>query len=414
MHRFLARRNTIAALALCAALAPTMPRAADPVGGPGAGINGRWDAVIQGKEGTIPFALEIGGAPDKIDITYFDGDAPVRASTGGSFRDGALHVDFASYDTVLDAKLNADGLLQGTVGPLSFEARRAVARKATTVTAPDIGGVWEIPFDSNKGEKAWRLVVTQNKAAVNATILRIDGDTGTVSGSFDGKAFNLSRFSGERAHGLTITPEADGTLALALTDPATRREFKALRPTAARAAGFAAPADPTRHTGVKDPSQSFPFSGVDLEGRLVSSSDARFKGKVVVLNIMGSWCPNCHDEAPFLAELDAKYRAKGLEVVSLNFELNPEELKELKRLKAFIKRYDMRYTVLVAGVRSEANDKLPQAENLNAWPTTFFIGRDGKVRSTHVGFPSQGNTEFIGKARADITKVVEDLLTERG
>lgn len=375
-------------------------------------LNGRWDAVIQGKEGAIPFQFEIGGSPDKVEVTYFDGTAPVRASTGGEFKDNALTVDFASYATQMNATLDG-GVLRGTVGNLPFEAKRAVAKKTSAAKAPDIDGVWEIPFDSNKGEKAWRLVVDQKQANVDATIYRIDGDTGTISGGFDGKAFNLSRFSGERANGLTITPQADGSLALVLISPSDRREFKAMRPAAARAAGYEAPTDSTRHTSVKDPSEVFAFSGVDLEGRPMSNTDAKFKGKVIVLNIMGSWCPNCHDEAPFLAELDKKYRDKGLEVVALDFE-DAAELKELKRLKAFIKRYDMRFTVLVAGERKDVNDRLPQAVNLNAWPTTFFIGRDGRVHSVHVGFPSQGNKEFIDKARGEITATVEDLLAQKG
>ena len=376
-------------------------------------VAGRWDGVIEAKDGTIPYSFEIAGQPDQVSIVYFDGDMPVRLSTGGAFRDGALRVDFASYDAVLEARLESDGALKGTTAGLPFEARRATPAKPANATAPDISGVWEIPFDSTKGEKAWRLIVEQKKSRAQATILRIDGDTGLLSGAFDGATFNLSRYAGERAYALSITPAADGTLSLVLLDPANRRELKALRPEAARAAGFAAPSDPTRHTGVKDPTQPFPFSGYDLEGRLVSSTDPRFKGKVIVLNIMGSWCPNCHDEAPFLAELDAKYRAQGLEVISLNFEMKPEELIELKRLKAFIKRYDMKYTVLTAGIRDKANIKLPQADNLNAWPTTFFIGRDGKVHSVHVGFPSQGNKEFIAAAKADIVKVVEGLIAAR-
>ena len=87
-------------------------------------------------------------------------------------------------------------------------------------------------------------------------------------------------------------------------------------------------------------------------------------------------------------------------------------MKDLKRLRAFIQRYRLKYTVLVAGIRQEVNEKLPQAVNLNAWPTTFFLGRDGKVRSVHVGFPSRGNTEFDRQARAEITQTVEQLLAE--
>jgi thiol-disulfide isomerase/thioredoxin len=377
---------------------------------PQSAIDGAWDAALQVKDGTIPFALQLSGPPENIAVTYFDGERPVHLSTGGHWSDKTLEVDFASLATTLKAHLD-NGELKGSIGALAFEAHRHREVKVAAAAAPPIDGVWEIPIDSSKGEKAWRLIVQQRATAVYATILRIDGDTGTISGSYDGKSFRLSRFAGERPASLQITPNTDGTLALVLIDQSTRRELRALRPAAARQAGLAPPDDPARHTGVGNPSERFRFSGADLDGKLVSNDDPRFKGKVVLLNIMGSWCPNCHDEAPFLAELDQKFRAKGLEVVGLDFE-DPAALQNLSRLKAFIARYSLRYTVLVGGERSQVHDKLPQAVNLDAWPTTFFIGRDGKVRTVHVGFPSHGSGAYDRQARADITREVETLLAE--
>jgi thiol-disulfide isomerase/thioredoxin len=376
-----------------------------------AAIDGVWDAAIQGKEGPIPFKVTLSGAADDVKLTYYDGERPVRASTGGAFKDGALHVEFASYASKLDAHLD-NGVLHGTIGALPFEAHRH-ATIAPVARAPAIDGVWEIPTDTAKGEKAWRLIVQQKPAGVYATILRIDGDTGTIHGAWDGSSFNLSRFAGERPTALKIIPQPNGELALILTDTASRKELKAVRPAAARQAGLGAPADPTRHTSVQNAADTFHFSGADLDGKPMSNADPRFKGKVVLLNIMGSWCPNCHDEAPFLAELDAKYRSKGLRVVGLDFE-GPDQVHDLSRLKAFIARYGLKYTVLVGGERSEVNAKLPQAVNLNAWPTSFFIGRDGKVHSTHVGFPSRGSGQFDKQARADITREIETLLAEKG
>ena len=403
------KRAAAAASALFAAALLSAPYAkAAPLRA--AKVDGVWDASVQIKDGAIPFKLDLSGAPDQVRATYFDGERAVRASTGGSFHDNALHVAFASYGSALDAHLDGD-TLRGTIGALPFEAHRH-RDKPAAAKAPPIGGTWEIPIDSNKGEKAWRLIVQQKPAGVYATILRIDGDTGTINGAYDGSAFNLSRFAGERPTVLKITPQPDGALSLVLIDQFGRRDLKAVRPAAARQAGLAAPTDPTRHTTVSDPTQPFRFSGADLSGKPVSNADRRFKGKVVLVNIMGSWCPNCHDEAPFLAELDAKYRAKGLRVVGLDFE-GPQDLKDLSRLKAFIARYGLRYDMLVAGDRAQVNEKLPQAVNLNAWPTTFFLGRDGRVRSVHVGFPSRGSGEYDRKARADITHEIETLLAEK-
>jgi peroxiredoxin len=154
------------------------------------------------------------------------------------------------------------------------------------------------------------------------------------------------------------------------------------------------------------------FSFPDLNGQIVSQADARFQGKVVVINVTGSWCPNCHDEAPFLSDLYRRYRSLGLEVVALSFE-EADQLQNPARLRAFIKRYGIEYTVLLAGVPEELSAKLPQAVNLNAFPTTFFVGRDGLVQRVQAGFASPASGEFHDRGKAEITALVEALLAER-
>jgi thiol-disulfide isomerase/thioredoxin len=103
-----------------------------------------------------------------------------------------------------------------------------------------------------------------------------------------------------------------------------------------------------------------------------------------------SWCPNCHDEAQFLVELDRKYRDRGLAIVALFFE-EPEQQDDLSRVRAFTKKYGVKYTTLVAGAPIEMWTRVPQANNLNNWPTTFFIGKDGLVKGVHAGFTSPGS-----------------------
>ena len=162
---------------------------------------------------------------------------------------------------------------------------------------------------------------------------------------------------------------------------------------------------------MKDPSEPFRFSFPDLEGRIVSNTDEKFQGKVVLVNISGSWCPNCHDEAPFLVSLYRKYRAHGFEIVSLSFE-QAAQLENPKRLRAFIGEYGIHYTVLLPGEPKELADKVPQAVNLNSFPTTFILGRDGRVRAVHAGFPSPGSGKFYEEAEREITEHVERLLAE--
>jgi thiol-disulfide isomerase/thioredoxin len=206
-----------------------------------------------------------------------------------------------------------------------------------------------------------------------------------------------------------VTPKADGTLVLKQNG---QTELAAARENASAAAAFGAPTDPALHTKMKDPNEPFRFSFPDLEGRMVSNTDPKFAGKVVLVNISGSWCPNCHDEAPFLSSLYRKFNAKGFEIVTLSFE-EDEQQPGLARLRAFMKTYGLTWTVLVPGNPDQLNDKVPQADNLNAFPTTFLLGRDGRVKAVHAGFPSPGSGAYYSKAEREVTELVERLLAER-
>ncbi len=161
-------------------------------------------------------------------------------------------------------------------------------------------------------------------------------------------------------------------------------------------------------TRVKDPSQPFEFSFLDLNGSVVSNTDPRFENKVVIVTVTGSWCGSCREEAPFLADLYRRYRTRGLEIVALNFE-EPEQRKEPARLKAFIDGYGIEYAYLLAGEPSEAQAKLQQIENLYVWPTTFFLGRDGRVQALYAGFSDSGEDNAALKRR--VTDIVEQLLS---
>jgi thiol-disulfide isomerase/thioredoxin len=282
---------------------------------------------------------------------------------------------------------------------------------------PNIDGTWIIPTESPKGEHAWRLIIRQNAGEVSATILRVDGDTGTLHGSYQNGRFVLSHFQEVRPAMLEIVAEGDNTLTLkffsthANAPPGTAFvSWHAVRP--GPVANAPQPDDFAAHTAVRNPQEPFPFSGKDLDGKLVTNLDPRFRGKVVLVNVSGSWCPNCHDEAPFLAELYSRYHSRGLEIVALDFE-EPEQITNLARLHAFIQRYKLDYTVLIAGVPDELNQKLPGVENLNAWPTTFFLNRQGLVRRVETGFPSSGSTDYHRDVKAAYVQTIEKLLAQQ-
>jgi peroxiredoxin len=379
-------------------------------------LAGLWDATITFNGQAIPFRLQIAGGGSNVQGWLFNGEDKVVAS-GGSFQNGSLVLNFDSYAAKLEAKLQ-DGALVGQYGPMLKKtypvmAHRHTAEASSNENAPSITGLWEVGVKSSKGEQAWRLIVQQKSASnVSAAILRVDGDTGALTGTYKEGHFVLSHFSGGRPALMILTPAADGTLAIDMTDLHGKSQMTATRPDVARAKGLPPPTDPDHHTSVKDSSEPFRFSFPNLNGQIVSNTDARFQGKVVLVNITGSWCPNCHDEAPFLAEMYRKYRSQGLEVVALSFE-EEDQLKNPERLRAFMKEYGIDYTVLVGGVPDERDAKLTQTVNLNSWPTTFFLGRDGRVRFVHAGFPGPASGELYREATQEFRSQVEGLLAEK-
>ena len=377
-------------------------------------IAGLWDATIQINGVETPFPLEISGSGGNLTASFFNGQDRYP-STSGRFENGKLLLKWDYYEATLDATVK-DGVIEGQYagtrrmkGPFAIRATRADSSSAAGGSAPKIDGLWEIPNKSGKGELAWRFVVQQSGAQAKATILRVDGDTGTISGAWHEGKFILSHFDGARAHLLQITPAPDGTLDI-LQDANTK--MTAYRPADARAKGLPEPTDPDLHTTVKDPNEPFRFGFPDLKGRMVSNTDTRFRGKVTVVEITGSWCPNCHDEAPFLEEMYRKYGGQGLEIVSLSFE-EAEQLKNPTRLRAFVKRYGLEFPVLLCGDPDEANTKLSQLENWNTWPATLFIDRAGKVRGVHSGFPSPGSGDLYGQAKDEFNIEVGRLLAEK-
>jgi thiol-disulfide isomerase/thioredoxin len=376
----------------------------------GQDLSGTWDATVTANGLTIPFRFELETKSGTVAGSFFNGKDQYRSSSG-TFKGASLQLDFDYYATTLKARLEQGEL----VGEYSrgkriypFRAKPHQAAKSNE-PAPNIDGQWEIETTSAKGEKAWRFIVQQEGNWLSASILRIDGDTGALSGTYQDGKFTLSHFSGARPGLLEVRPNADGTLALKLN---AKTELLARRPEAARAAGLAGPSDSHHFTTVKNTAEPLQFAAPDLNGKLVTNADPQFRGKVVLVNITGSWCPNCHDEAPFLAALYKKYKSQGLEIVALDFE-EEEQLADPVRLRAFIKKHGIEYTVLLAGETSTAKEKLKQAENWNAWPTTFFVGRDGLVKGAHAGFPSNASGPLFEEAKREFTRTVEKLLAER-
>jgi thiol-disulfide isomerase/thioredoxin len=408
-------------------------------------IDGRWDAALINNGPAVPFRLDISGNGPTLKGTFYDGFRPYDATTSASFENGQLILKAEHYLTTISATLKS-GELVGTTelqGPsyelkYDFHAVRHVEPPPVAAAAPSIAGSWEIPLEtpSSKGEKAFRFIVDQHGGEVAASILRVDGDTGAYSGRYQDGKWILSHFDGHRPGVIEVTPHKGGNLTIIAHNEAFKRalegrgsekeaapgnnayaetryegvtQYTAYRSTVARAKGLPEPDDYQKHTAARDPNERFTFNFPDVDGKLVSNNDPRFKDKVVLAIVTGTWCPNCHDEAKYLVQLYKQYHAKGLEIVALDFE-EADQQESLTRVRAFIKQYQVPYTYLIAGTPDEMWDKVPQAVNLNTWPATLFIGRDGKVKGTYSGFATAASGVYGKELKDDFTSMIDRLL----
>jgi thiol-disulfide isomerase/thioredoxin len=399
--------------------------AVQPVGAAST-INGLWDATIVANGIEVPFRFEIvsSGGPETEGF-FFEGDRKV-GSTGGSFVDHVLTLEYEFLNTTLELRYD-DGQLVGTyrnnranARPQDVRMRRFTPVAVENADAPAVAGTWEMRRNADevtapRDTRTWHVFLRQSGAEVSGSILRVDGDTGTLVGHWRGGKLVLSHFAGERPNLFEATLNPDGTLAVTLNGTA---HYRVVRGGEARALGIPEPPDPSRYTSVTDPTAPFQFAFPDLTGKIVSNTDAQFAGQVVIVSIGGSWCPNCHDEAPFLSEVYKDFHARGLEIVGVMFENDPDPKVSRPRVQSFVRRYAVQHPMLIAGTTQPSptsktiNEALPQLVNFGAYPTTIFLGRDGRVRSVHAGFASPATGAEHVRLKQEMRDLIERLLSE--
>ena len=417
-----------ASLVLVALSAVAQGSKQSPIAGPWVG-----DATVHGQQ--VPVRLEITGSGKNLQAALLNGPqlngpqlkgpqlkGPDRSPASSvTYVGNHLVVTFNYYARTLDATV-AHGHLTGTFGTTATRYPVSLILHGSTgvdtkADGPAIPGDWEVEVKSSKGESAWQLRIepSDHSDQVKAVIQRIDGDTGGLWGTWNGSSYRVGHFNAAGPALYSVTPRSDGTLLIRSLLPAAHGpalgDLIARRPADARRLNLAAPTDPTQQTTVKDPTIPFVFRFPDLSGKVFSNTDAQFRGKVIIVAIGGSWCPNCHDEAPFLVSLYKQFHSRGLEIVNLDFEQGDPET-DTARLRAFIAHYGIPYPVLVGGTTDQLAEKIPQGVNLNCWPTSFFLGRDGLVKVTHAGFAGPGNTAGHVALERDVTALVEKLLAE--
>lgn len=381
---------------------------------------GDWRVALQLPGGELPFGLELREGAGKLQATVVNGPERIPLPEAALER-GTLTLRMPGLDTVIEAHPEK-GRLEGTVTMIKKHAvKQAIPFVATRgsdygffadhpASAAQVAGRWAVTFtDEDGAEEIGVGEFRQDGANVEGTFLAATADHRYLSGEVRGEQLYLRSFNGGHAflYHLRITGEAmtgDYWSGLASRERVTgHRDEKASL------------GDAENATKMKPGEERIAFSLPDLGGKTVSLSDERFRGKVVIVTLGGSWCPNCHDEAAFFAPWYRELASQGLEIVGLMFEQYADRAEAVTAVQRFRDRYSIEYPLLIAGEndRDQAAKLLPQLNAVLAYPTTIFLDRTGKVRRIHTGFSGPATGSHYDELRRDFDQTVRSLLAEK-
>lgn len=381
---------------------------------------GIWRGALINETGVeIPFNFEVRDSLGKYTIYILNASERFEVNEI-TFKDDSIHIQMPLFDSEINGIFD-DGIIKGVwvkhladkSVAMDFYAKAGTnwrIKESTIQPSVNVSGKWKTLFISNDGKDTTEAIgkFSQNKARVTGTFLTTTGDFRFLDGVVNGKQLSLSTFDGSHAYLFTAEVNTDSTLANGkfYSGFSQVENFTAVKNDTAQLA------DAYSFTYLQPGKSKIAFSFPNLDKKQVSFSDARFKNKVVILQLMGSWCPNCMDEAAYLSKYYDKNKSKGIEILGLAYERTKDFNQSKKNIERFKKRFDIKYDLLITGyTNTEAAKSLPMLNKIVAFPTMIIIDKSGTVKKIHTGFngPATGIhfTEWITEFEGLIDKLVQ-------
>ncbi|WP_299249229.1 TlpA disulfide reductase family protein [uncultured Aquimarina sp.] len=379
--------------------------------------SGLWKAsfdVQDGKE--LPFlfevfedqTLKIFNAEETIDVdeVRIEGDS--------------VFIKFPVFEGYIAAKFQDSITLSGSFIKESldrivpFKGTFGVKDRFEIISKPiaNVQGNWESVFSQDSPEDRYiaKGIFKQNGNIVTGTFRTTTGDYRYLEGVLNNNKLELSTFDG--AHAFLFTAQ--------VTDSTMNGHFYSgnhwKEPfTAKRNELYELPSEDSL-TFIKEGYDKLEFSFPDAEGNQVSLEDDRFKGKVTMVQIMGTWCPNCMDETKYYVDYYNKNKEKDIEFVALAFEYAKTSEKAFKSIERLRSKLKVEYPILLAQYgtsnKEKAQEKLPMLNHVLSYPTTIFIDKKGKVRKIHTGFNGPATGQKYVDYKKEFESFVNQLLKE--
>ncbi|MBL7850920.1 MAG: TlpA family protein disulfide reductase [Cyclobacteriaceae bacterium] len=379
---------------------------------------GTWRGVIgiQGKE--LPFTFDVEKSGDSY-RAYLKNVSEKILLDEITFRGDSVYMTLHVFDADLRARVEGDkltGTFYKKYAPdfsMPFTATfgddyRFVKNTDEQVT-PDFSGTYQLEFKPDKDPAYPSVGVFEQRGNhLTGTFLTPMGDYRFIEGNVVDGQLLLSTFDGNHAFLFTATLSGDSLRGDYYSGKSAHEVFYGVKNPDARMP------DPESLTFLKEGYDRIDFSFPDLQGNPIKPTDDRFRDKVLILQIFGTWCPNCMDETKFLSQWYRDNHDRGVEILGLAYERKPDFDYASTRVIKMKEKFNVPYEFVIAGVndKEEAAKTLPMLNRVLAFPTTIIIGRDGKVKHIYTGFEGPGTGVYHERFKERFNQLINELLSQ--
>jgi len=376
---------------------------------------GKWNASLSLTSDTkLPFRMEVRQTKGSYVFSIHNAEEEIVLNNPVQTGD-SVSLEFPNFHSMLKFKVDNKHLLNGywvnfNKGKnyiIPFTASFSKKTKSHT-SAHDFSGRWKTTFDPNSQDEYFAIgIFTSSKDKIYGTFLTETGDYRFLEGKANGTHMELSGFDGSHAFHFTgdlKDNKIDGHFY-------SGKHFKGNWTAELNPDFQLRNPDSLTYLVKNDP---FTFQLKDLDGKDFVFPNPAFDNKVTIIQIMGTWCPNCMDETKYFKELYDKYHDKGLEIISVGYETPTDFAGQAEKIRLLRERHQLAFTFLVGGLANKglASTHFSMLNKVISYPTAIIIGKDGEVKKIHTGFNGPGTGELYEEYVKETDAFIRELLNQ--
>ena len=379
---------------------------------------GVWRGILKPQNVELPFNFIVNRNENDVSFELMNASERIPLEEV-IFKDDSVHIPMYIFDATIHAKVINGSELRGVWIKnyandymVPFEAVYGTKERFILQAEPEtvsVDGKWEVDFIEGDGAGKAIGLFNQHGNKVTGTFLTPTGDYRFLEGIASGNQMKLSCFDGTHAYLFEAEMLENGTLSGEFwSGKSWYQSWKAKRNE-----DFELP-DPYSMTYMKEGFDTFEFSFPNTNGEFIGLKNERYKEKVVVVQILGSWCPNCMDEMRFYVDWYEKNKQRGVEIIGLSFERKEDFTYASSRISNMKKKLNVNYEILVAGTTGKESRAraLPMLNEVMSFPTSIFLDRQHKVRKIHTGFSGPGTGVYYEQFVEEFNLFMDKLITE--